>query len=540
MKTHPALLVVSLSVLATAGGADRPSAQPAGAIPVRWGGTSGPNKVSSARDLPERLEDAKPLWQIRLGTHQYTTPTIDRGRMYLGVDDAALDRPGIKQTGGGLLLAIEQETGRRIWQLASPRYFEGMKDPYHYDQWKAGISSGPVVDGDRVYVVGNRGEILCLDREGQANGNDGPFLDEVAYMGISEGGLRPDDGDIIWRFDLVAEVDVVPHDVCGSTLLLHGDLLYACTSNGIDGKHDRIPRPRAPSLIVLQKRTGRLVARDGEDIGERMFHGHWSSPALARADGRDLILFGGGDGVLYAFLPAEPPEEGSGVQILRKAWSHDANPPEYRMAEGKPIPYSGWNKQSPVGPSEIIGTPVFHDGRVYVTIGQSPIHRAGEGQLTCVDAATGRAVWASRLVKRSLATPSIADGLVYVADYSANVHCFDALTGERYWVHRMDAGAWAASTFVADGKVYASCESNTLWILASGREMRVLGQVDLESMPITPVAVDGVLYVPTQKRLYAYPGRPKVSRNPGGDTALPGRVPRAPAAGLSGTEVGRP
>jgi hypothetical protein len=36
------------------------------------------------------------------------------------------------------------------------------------------------VDGNRVYVVGNRGEILCLDRDGQANGNDGPFLDELA------------------------------------------------------------------------------------------------------------------------------------------------------------------------------------------------------------------------------------------------------------------------------------------------------------------------------------------------------------------------
>ena len=45
-------------------------------------------------------------------------------------------------------------------------------------QWKCGTCSGPLVDGSRVYVVGNRGEILCLDREGQANGNDGPFRKE--------------------------------------------------------------------------------------------------------------------------------------------------------------------------------------------------------------------------------------------------------------------------------------------------------------------------------------------------------------------------
>jgi outer membrane protein assembly factor BamB len=468
--------------------------------------------VSPARDLPEDLEGVEPLWQLRLGTHQYALPTIDRGRMYLALDDAALDRPGLKPTGGGLLLAIDEETGRRIWQFVSPRYMEGMAEPYHYDQWKAGIASGPLVDGDRVYVVGNRGEILCLDRDGQANGNQGPFLEDAACMGISEGGLRPDDGDLLWRFNLVAELDVVPHDVCGSTLLLHGDLLYATTSNGIDGKHLKIPRPRASSLIALEKRTGRLVARDGEHIGERMFHGHWSSPALARLEGRDLILFGGGDGVLYAFRPAEPSSEGAPVQILERVWSHDANPPEYRTAAGKPIPYSKWNKQSPEGPSEIIGTPVFHEGRVYVTVGQSPIHGAGKGQLSCVDAATGDGIWRSTLVGRSLATPSVADGLVYVADYSGEVHCFDASSGERFWVHRMDAGAWGASTFVADGKVYASCESNTLWILAAGREKRVLSSIDLESMPITPVAVDGILYLSTQKRLRAYPGKTKVSQ----------------------------
>ena len=129
------------------------------------------------------------------------------------------------------------------------------------------------MDGNRVYVVGSRGEILCLDREGQANGNDGPFLGELAYMGITntpDAKLEPTDGDILWKYNLITELGVILHDVCGSTLLLDGDLLYACTSNGIDDRHDKIPKPDAPSLIVLDKNSGQLVAKD--DVENRSAH----------------------------------------------------------------------------------------------------------------------------------------------------------------------------------------------------------------------------------------------------------------------------
>lgn len=500
LRRAAALLVLGSLARLEAGG---------GAVPVRWGGSTSSNMVSAARGLPDDLEAVKPLWELRLGTHQYSIPTVDRGRIYLGTDDSALDRPGVKRTGGGLLLCVDQATGKTIWRFPTPRYTKGVIDPYHFDQWKCGFCSGPVVDGDRVYVVGSRGEVLCLDRDGQANGNDGPFLDELAYMGaekVSGAELGPADGDIIWRYDFLRELDVVPHDVCGSTLLLHGDLLYACTSNGVDGSHARVPRPLAPSLIVLDKHTGRLVAKDGERIGERMLHGHWSSPAFGSAGGRDMIFFGGGDGVLYAFEPARPAPEGSEPQTLRKVWSHDCNPPDYRARDGKPVPYSRWNKNSPDGPSEIIGTPVFFEGRVYVTIGQSPIHGVGRGQLSAIDAATGREVWASRLVDRSLATPSVAGGLVYVVDYSGYLHCFDAETGDRCWAHELGAGAWGASTFVADGKVYASGENDVVWVLRAGREKRVLSSAEFESVPITPAAAGGVLYLATQRRLLALPG----------------------------------
>lgn len=465
--------------------------------------------VSDARGLPVDIQNTPPLWEVAVGKHQYSIPTVDRGRIYIGSNDSSVSRPGYTPTDGGNLMCVEQASGKLIWQLPIPRYFDGVKAPFHFDQWSCGACSNPLVDGERVYIVGSRGEILCLDRQGQSNGNDGPFLEELNYMEIQGGAnarLSPTDGDILWKFNLIEELNVVLHDVCGSTLLMAGDLLYATTSNGIDDRHDKIPRPLAPSLIVLDKKTGRLVAKDAENIGQRMMHCLWSSPSAGQVQGKTRIFFGGGDGILYAFDPPKPPTENSGIQTLVKVWSFDCNPPGYRMRDGQPVAYSTSGKNSPEGPSEIIGTPVFHNGMVYVAIGQSPIHGAGQGQLSCVDAATGAKVWATSLVDRSLATPAIAGDLLYIPDYTGNLHCFDAKTGERCWVHSLGAKTWAAAAFVADDKVYIGTEANMLWVLKAGREKQVLSKNRLKSTPITLTASDGIIYIPTQKSLIAVPG----------------------------------
>ncbi len=477
---------------------------------IRWGGGNSPNMVSSARDLPDDPGNAVSLWELRLGTHQYSIPTIDRGRIYLGINDAGIEHPGYRPSKGGALLCVDQATGKLIWQLLSPRFMEGVIPPLHFDQWGCGICSGPVVEGERVYVVGNRGDVLCLDRQGQGNGNDGPFKDELGFMGIANAPgveLGPTDADILWRYNLLTELDVVPHDVCGSTLLLVGDYLYACTSNGLDDRHAKVPRPLAPSLIVLDKSTGRLVARDDEKIGQRLLHCHWSSPVAGMIRGKPLVFFGGGDGVLYAF---EPPAatQATNVQTLKKVWAYDCNPPDYRVRDGQPLRYSNHTQNTSDGPSEIIGVPVFHDGKVYVAIGQSPVHGNGQGCLSCVDAATGKQVWESRLMDRTLATPAIAAGLLYMPDCSGNLHCFDAEKGERYWQHPLEAKTWGASAFVADGKVYVSTEGKVLWVFRAGKTAQVLSKTRLQTVAITPAASDEVLYLPTQTKLTAFKTKP--------------------------------
>lgn len=132
--------------------------------------------------------------------------------------------------------------------------------------------------------------------------------------------------------------------------------------------------------------------------------------------------------------------------------------------------------------------------------------------LSCIDALSGKSIWESRRVNRSLSNVAIDNGLLYISDFSGSLYCFDTETGEHCWEHELDAGVWCASPVVVDGKVYISTERNLLWVLKAGREERLLSRCRLKSMAINPAAQDGVFYFPTQRRLFALRINPEPSQ----------------------------
>ena len=502
-----------------------------------WGNGPHRNMASDAKNLPLSFGPGKPKgdsrqidmsttrnvkWAIVLGSQTYGNPVISGGKLIVGTNDAMLKDDRFKRTRGGLVICCDAKTGKTLWQLVVPRY-EVREKGFYMDQMNLGICNSATIEGDRAYIVTGRGEVLCLDMNGQADGNDGPFKDEGQYMvarGRPAAKIDKSDADIIWRYDMVTELPVRPHDAVSCAVLIHGDFIYAGTSNGVDLSHINVPYPDAPSMIVLNKKTGKLLAKDDAKIGRRMLHGQWSSPAMGRAAGKTLVFYGGGDGLLYAFEALSRAPDGEKVATLKEVWRYDCNPRDYRFRpDGAKILYQrlfgpARNNTRGEGPSEIIGTPVFHKGRVYVTLGHDPRHGTGKGCLSCVDAATGKKIWESRDVERSLSTCSIYDGLLYIADYTGNVHCFDPDTGKRHWVHHTDPeyGKWVfktnsplwSSTFAADGKVYLGTEKKELWVFKASKEKKVLNRIRLlEKMSNTPITAGGVLYVTTGRYLYA-------------------------------------
>jgi outer membrane protein assembly factor BamB len=380
-------------------------------------------------------------------------------------------------------------------------------DEDKYLDWpNVGVSSPMTVEGDRAYTVTNRGEVVCLDVHGMSNGNDGPFLSEGAHMTPHDQPLLtpgPTDADIIWLCDLVKEAGISTHDNAHSSVLIRGDYLYLNTGTGVDNTHKGIRKPDAPSLVVLDKRTGRLVGRDDEHIAPDIFHATWSAPSLGVVGGKEFIFFCGGNGVVYAFAPLAPQRVDGPLVRMKSVWHYDFDP----GAPKQDIHSYLSNRLE--GPSNIYGMPVFHDGKLYIAGGGDVFWGKTQAWLKCIepsgegDITSNATLWTYTLNKHTLCTVAVADGLVFATDSEGTVHCVEAATGKGLWTHAMNGQFWA-SPLVADGKVYVGTRKGQFCILAAAREKKVLQTLELGApISATATAANGTVFIATMKQLFA-------------------------------------
>lgn len=479
-----------------------------------WGGAPDRNMVAKASGIPDDINSGKFLpksetidpkstknirWIGKLGSQTYGSPIVAGGRVYVGTNNEAPRDPA--QTGDrGVLMCFDEKTGAFLWQLVIPKVGAGKVSDWEY----VGLCSSAAIEGDRGYVVTNRGEIICFDVKGMADGNAGPFTDEAKFSSpdgkpVAVGNQS---ADIIWVSDVRTEMGVFPHNVSSCSPLILGDKIFVATSNGVDWSHLNIPAPFAPAVIAVDKNTGKLAAEEASGVSQRVLHASWSSPAFATVKGKPTIVWGGGDGFCYGFEP-EPYKHAEGFQALKELFRYDANPPEYRTKNGAPIKYATHD-----GPSELIATVVVQNDRAYMVIGQDPEHGDGVGMLSCIDVSargdlSGKPVWVNKDIGRSISTPSVVGDLIYQAEYKGDIHCIDAKTGKQVWVHSTNSRIWS-STLVADGKVYCGNEDGELVILKAGREKQLIGKVEFYT-PIycTPVVANDVLYVTTHTHIFA-------------------------------------
>jgi outer membrane protein assembly factor BamB len=513
------ILAVLLFSLFPAGGPlpTRASDQP------QWGQAWTRNMVSSETNLPESFDtrSGKHIkWAAEIGTQAHSTPIVAAGRVYIGTNNG--NPRDLKHKGDrGVLMCFDEKTGRFLWQLLVPK-----REEDRYMDWPdTGMSSPATVEGDRVYIVNNRGEVMCLDARGMTNGNDGPYLAEAQHMvpkvGPDQPALTesdttpvppgPNDADILWLFDLTSGAGIWSHDAAHSSILIHGDYLYLNTGTGVDNTHKKIRTPDAPSLVVLDKRTGRLVARDREHIAPDIFHSTWCSPALAEVNGSSQVFFGAGNGILYSFRPIEPAATSAANSIasqdslraLEKVWQFDFDP------EAPKTNVHRFNSNRQISPSDFYGMPVFQNNRIYIAGGGDLWWGKTEAWLKCIDATrqgditTNGLIWTYPLRKHVLSTVAIYDGLIFIADCGRMFHCLDAATGKPWWTHDVEGEVWA-SPMVADGKVYLGTRSGSFYIFAASKEKKVLSTTQLDA-PIsgTVTPANGSLFLATMTHLYS-------------------------------------
>jgi len=444
-----------------------------------WAGVPHRNMVSGETGIPAEwdVKSRKDVKRVaELGSQTYGNPVIADGRIFVGTNNNGLLRPEIKGD-KGVIACFDEETGEFLWQMTHDKLPTG-----RVNDWpEQGICSAPWVDGDRLYYVSNRCELVCADVKGMTDGNDGPFKDEKY--------TESKDGDIIWKLDMFDELEVFPHNLATSSPVGAGDLVFVITSNGVDEGHLNIPVPQAPDFIAVNKNTGKLVWEAGEP-GNNVLHGQWSSPAYAVVDGEPQVVFAGGDGWCYAYEP----------KTGKLLWEFDLNPKD-----------SKWILGGRGTRNNIIATPVIVDDVVYLAVGQDPEHGEGPGHFYAIDATKRGDITESGKIwhfgnddfNRTMSSAAVADGLVYIADLSGFLYCLDAKTGKQYWKYDTFAAIWA-SPYVVDGKVMIGDEDGVVTVLAHGKEKKKLATNDMgNSVYTTPVAANGTLYITNRKALFA-------------------------------------
>lgn len=522
-----------------------------------FGGTPDRNMVNlAAKGVPAKfaLEGKDLVWKADLGSRSYAGPLIAGGRVYVGTNN---ERPRNKRDtkknedgeqepiDKGILMCLDEKTGEFQWQLVFDKLPSGLVNDFP-DQ---GVCSTPVVEGDRIYFTSNRCTVVCADAKGLKDGNQGITTEKYQ---------TPTDGDVLWEFDMIKELKVFPHNLTTCCPLIVGDLLMIITANGVDEGHFNIPEPNAPSFIALDKNSGKLVWQKSYP-GRNIMHGQWSNPTYAEIDGVKQVIFPGGDGWLYSLAP----ETGEVI------WKYDCNPkdgvyelggrgtkndfiatpvvydqkvyiavgqdPEHTDGIGRLLCIGPKGKKGDISDELLAGTKMV-DGRE-VGIGKANPNSAK----VWVYGGEEKRPFANRDFKfgRTMCTACIVDDVLYLGELPGYVHAFNAKTGQHYWQYDTKTSMWG-SCYYADGKVMFGNDNGDLYVLKHDKNQTViedfsadaptqkaareywtkqraevekrflLAKIEFDA-PIrsTPVVANGVLYVLTEKTLFAIrAGRP--------------------------------
>jgi outer membrane protein assembly factor BamB len=500
-----------------------------------FGGTLQRNMVNTVdKGIPTEWDVKKKTnvkWVAELGSKAYGGPIISGGKIFVGTNNdrprnprdtaADADDPERKvPVDKGVVMCFDEATGAFKWQAVHDKLAAG-----RVNDWpREGVCSSPFVEGDRLYYVSNRCEVICASVNGYSDmlqPTMPSFKDKT-------------DAGVIWRLDMINKLGVFPHNLAVCSPLVVGDTLFVITSNGVDEDHIKIPQPGAPSFLALDKKTGEVkwssnlpteqLEKPGANLeylkntGRVLMHGQWSNPVYTEVDGTPQIIFPGGDGWLRAF----DPKKGEVI------WKFDCNPKDSFYALG------GKGTRS-----DFIATPVVHANRLYIGVGQDPEHDAGVGHFWCIDLKKANAnkgdvspelpaekerekgkkndksalAWEyggldpkdPRGYKfgRTMSTASVSDGLCFAAEQEGILHCLDAETGKEYWQDNLDKQTWS-SPYTVDGKVYMGGDSKELWIYEHSKEKKVIAKHKMgQLVRATPVVANGVLYIMTENRLYA-------------------------------------
>lgn len=227
-------------------------------------------------------------------------------------------------------------------------------------------------------------------------------------------------------------------------------------------------------VIALDKKTGKTVWKsirpqelyvNQPAIARKAF----ITPIIVNAGGRDLLISNGAE-VCIAYDPL------TGEEIWR-------------------IPYTS---------DTTISMPMFSNGLVIFTTGlMEPIKLMGVKPLGKGDITKTNIIWTvSNKDIPAINSPFVKDGLLYMIHERGNLTCLEAETGKIVYTNKLK-GEFYSSPICADGKIYFSSKKGIVYVLQEGREFKILAQNHMDGEYMATPAVSGnSLVVRSNKALY--------------------------------------
>lgn len=275
----------------------------------------------------------------------WPSPVVVQGRVF--IFDVDLIKPVARER----LHCFEENTGKVLWVYS---YEENYGDWTYVPERGAGPTATPIVEGNRIYIVGANGNTHCLDVK---------------------------TGTVLWEKNIGREYEVAEMS-CRPSPLIEGSLLIVFTG----------AKPGA-SVLALDKLTGKEVWRALNDPVSN------SSPIMITANGkRQLIVWSDSslaslnpsDGRTYWREPmttsinvsaATPVFQGNRLLVSGLMIDVSADAPRFLWPENR-------------APSKR----VLSNTSTGLLQGEYIYTARGLGELVCLEAATGRQIWSTNSV----------------------------------------------------------------------------------------------------------------------------------------------
>ncbi len=385
---------------------------------------------------PAGGEGSNVLWQSKeLGG--ISTPIVLGGKLYTIVrSEPRTPREGEK------VVCVDAATGRLIWEHRFNVYLSDVPDTRV--GWSSCVAD---VETGRIYALGVCGLFHCLDGETGEVIWSVPLHEKFGLLSTYGGRTN---------FPVICE-DLV---IISGVIIGWGDMAKPCHR-----------------FMAFDKSSGEMVWFQGTQLLPE--DTTYSAPSLAVIAGQKALVFGSGDGAVWAFQPR------TGKPIWEYRFSRRGlNVAPLVVGD---LVYSSHSEENVFG--TMMGSVVCIDGD-----GQGDITNSGE-------------VWKVDEIMAGKSSPIAVNNQLFVFDDRAKLHVFDAETGDRIGDRINLGNMMRASPLFADGKIY-SLTAGGQWHISrpdpdEGAKIVRKGRLPRgEECIASPICADGRIYVQTTGCLY--------------------------------------